>query len=824
MLLFGLIHCSVQAAEIVREPVEACVIKRDLPLNKVRREYIARCLGWQDKPNLLCHGEYTASPPNPPEPGETVRALADQVSFYSQGRSELKGHVDVQQGDRAASAQTAYIYRDAQSKQITKIELFGNVHFSEPNRLMIARHAELYPQDNSGQVEDVLYRFATPQAFAVLPAWGRASLIQRLANKDYFLQKATYTTCRPQDRSWHIEAKSIKLDNTKHEGVAHHARLYVADIPVFYSPYLSFPTSDERKSGFLMPTKGYTNISGYDFSLPYYWNIAPNLDTTITPHYYSLRGVMVSDELRFLTPKSSGIVTGSFLPQDKAYKNFLQSNAATYPNLNGASTNRWDVRVDDATQIIKNLNFHVSYERLSDYYYLQDFSSNLAVVTERQILQQGDLSYTTDHWLFRGMLQGYQTLKQLNDTPVASIYQRLPQLLASGYYGDLPFNAQVNLVGQFDQFHMPASPAVPEGPRYFLNPQLVLPQVKSWGYLTPGAELVQNFYTVNHYSPGNNTMNFSRTIPRYSVDSGLYFDRETHWFDQAVTQTLEPRAYYLNVPYHDQTPIPVYESAYMIFNMDQLFRTNRFSGFDRIGDANQVAYALTSRWLSADSGFERASIGVGQLYYFSNRQVKLCQNTLGGTCQDSRLYLGYLSPEERTSPIAARAMYHFNPLWTLTSDYVWNTATSSTNNGNVSLRYQQENNRILNLGYTYLVNGDLTQVANSTVPAEFNPLNQASISAAWPLNDHWSALGSYNYNISKGYEMMSFIGVQYDTCCWAIRLMGGRTFDALNTQLQPQYNNNGFFQILWKGLGSVGTSSPATTIQTYLPGYIDKFR
>ncbi len=818
----------MQAAETNGEPVEACVVQRDRPLTQAVREHIAQCLGWQEKPSLLCHGDYTPLMGVSLEDAETVRLIADQASFYSQGKSHLRGHVEVQQGQRQVSAQTATIYRDANSKQITQIELLGDVHFSEPDHLMIAHRALLNPQDKSGQVEDVVYRFSMPHAFAVLPAWGRASLIQRLSNRDYFLKKATYTTCRPQDRAWHIDAKSIKLDNAHHQGVAKHAKFYLAETPVFYTPYLSFPTSKERKSGFLMPTKGYSNIGGFDYALPYYWNIAPNVDATLTPHYYTLRGVMLGEELRYLTQKSSGTVKSTFLPGDKAYNHFLESNEAAFPELSGKNASRWSFGVDEATRLLPNLNFHVNYQQVSDNYYLQDFTSNLSLLTERQLLQQGDLTYNTDHWLLRGMLQAYQTLQPINETPVGSIYQRLPQLMANGFYDDLPFHANLALLGQYDQFHMPGSPTltIPEGPRYFLNPRFSIPNLKSWGYLTPGVELAQNFYTIKNYSVNTSQMNFSRTIPRYSLDSGLYFDRQATVFKRAFTQTLEPRLYYLNVPFHDQTPIPVYDSAYMIFNADQLFRTNRFSGFDRIGDANQLAYAMTSRWLSEETGFEKASVAVGQIYYFADRKVQLCQNTAGGTCADNPLMLGYLSPLAQTSPIAARAMYHFNPLWALTTDYVWDTYTKSTNNGHVDVRYQAETNHLMSLGYTYFVNADLTAVANSAhtiTPQQDNPLHQASVSAAWPLNDHWSGVGSYNYNISKRYEMMTFLGVQYDSCCWAMRLLGGKTFQSLDTQLQPQYNNNVSLQILWKGLGSVGNSDPATIIHTYLPGYLDKF-
>ena len=289
----------------------------------------------------------------------------------------------------------------------------------------------------------------------------------------------------------------------------------------------------------------------------------------------------------------------------------------------------------------------------------------------------------------------------------------------------------------------------------------------------------------------------------------------------AYTHTLEPRAFYLNVPYHNQTPVPVYDSAYMIFNNDQLFRTNRFSGFDRIGDANQLAYALTSRWLSEDSGQEKASFSVGQIRYFANRQVQLCYQQEGG-CVDSPLMLGYESPVAKSSPIASRATYQLSSAWVMSGDYVWDVYTHATNNGNLNFHYQPATNHIVNFGYSYLVDGNLLQMANNGL--QNNALHQATIGYAWPITERWSGLGVYSYNISKSYGMMTFVGLQYDNCCWAMRLIGGRTFKSLSPDsITPQYNNNVYLQILLKGLGSVASSDPGSTISNYLPGYKNMF-
>lgn len=810
----------LSAAPVIVEPVQACVVPRSVLLNDQERHHIADCLGWHDNFSLLCRGSYSPIEVTPLADKDEINIWAQQVSFYRQGRSKLSGKVEIRQTNRILNAQTAYIYRDDKSNQVTKIELLGQVEYREPGHLMIARKATFNPQDHSGQIEDVLYRLNL-QTDAP-PAWGRASLIERFANKDYLLKQTTYSTCPPQDKAWHIEAESIALDQSDATGVARHAKLLVGDTPILYTPYLSFPTSKARKSGFLFPTIGSSNVGGFDFSLPYYWNLAPNYDATIIPHVYSKRGMMVGGQFRFLTPTSLGMVNARILPQDQAYKHFLFNNRNQFPQLRDASSDRWSVQVHDLTNFNPNLQLRVNFQEVSDDYYLQDFSNNLAVLTERQLLRQGDLFYTTDNWLFRGSIQSYQTLQPINQTPVSDIYERLPQLAALGNYDQLPFNGRVSLLGEYDQFHWPSNDILPkpQGPRFYLNPLLTLPQIRPWGYITPAAELVQRFYTIQGVPALLNQRDLDSSIPRLYVDSGLYFDRSLTWLGYALTQTLEPRLFYLYVPWQNQQTLPVYDSAYMIFNADQLFRTNRFSGFDRIGDANQLAYAVTSRWIDQDSGLERALVTLGQMRYFRDRKVQLCQS-FTGYCTDNAYTLGFLSSTADYSPFASRAVYQFNRAWGVTGDYVWDPATHKTNNGHVDFHYQPGINHLISLGYTYLVNGDITQIATSSL--HNNPLHQITFAYSWPFTERWSTLAAYSYNISKGYQMMSFAGVQYDSCCWAVRVVGGRAFQSLSNQLRPQYNNNIYLQFLLKGLGTIGNNDPVSRIHTYLPGYVDAF-
>ncbi len=839
------------AASVGVEPVRVCVIPRSETLTPVSRTHIASCLGYNENLELAaCPGAYSPIVVPVLAEDDRIEIHADNVSFYASGRSELSGHVEIQQHQRIVSADTAYIYRDANKNKIEKIELLGQVRLLEPDRLMLARKVTLFPENKSGQVEDVLYRLGVYRRGAALPSWGRASRVKRFANEDYQLFDATYSTCPPTQESWQIEAKDIHLNKADGKGTAKNAVLRVGGVPLLYTPYLTFPTSRQRKSGFLMPFFGFSNVGGFDTAMPYYWNIAPNYDATIVPHLYTRRGMMIGGDFRYLNLTSSTEFSGHILPKDNAFRQFIEQNQQAFPQLRDNSTDRWSLQLRDTTALTSNLRLNLNVQQVSDDYFLQDFSPNLAINTTNQILRQGDMTYTTDHWTLSGMLQSYQTLHPINQVGISNVYERLPQVYANGIYDDLLMGVNFNVLGQFDNFHWPEHKApdyqvsLPQGPRYHLNPILNRPFLQSWGFVTPSTELVQNDYQVNYGNPpsrgtpdydgmhvGNpllldssrfNSMqtgspptrtHFSRTIPRFSLDSGLSFERT---FADAYTQTLEPRLFYLNVPFVNQTPIPVYDSAYMIFNTDQLFRTNRFSGFDRISDANQLSYAVTSRFLSDDTGREWASLTVGQIRYFANRRVQLCYQN-NGVCLDSPLALGYLSPFAKTSPIASHGAYRLNSVLSMMGDYVYDSYTNGTNNANLNLHYQPAENRVATIGYAYLINGNLLPSAFGGV--QNRALHQGTVAYATPLNEQWSGLGVLSYNISKGYVMQELLGIQYDSCCWAARVMGGRAFKSLSpNSLLPQYNNNIYFQILLKGLGGLSTNDPASLIRTFLPG------
>ncbi|MDX2345675.1 MAG: LPS assembly protein LptD [Legionella sp.] len=823
----GLLSARFAIANTV-EVVEACVIASELPWDGLKRAKIGSCLGWQDDAsNTMCHGAYQMTPRfhgvvTDKKNTRLIRVQADDVSFVSSGRSKLRGHVNVQYDEHVVSAETAYLYRDAKTGHVTEVELLGNVIYTEPGRLMRARRVSLNPVDKSGMIEHALYRFEHAYAHATLPAFGKADLIQRFKNRDLLLRGATYTTCSPKDTSWMIRAAEMRFYASENKAVARDAVLEFHDTPVAYMPYLSFPTSKARKSGFLLPTSGYSNIGGGDIALPYYWNMAPNYDATLMPHIYTRRGFMLGGDTRFMTAHSEGVLGGNFLPGDRAFRKYVRTHEASYPVLQGLSSNRWSVFVRENTDFNDRLKLAINYQKISDDYFLQDFNNNMSVMTESQLRQEAALTYTGDHWFARGMAQAYQTVRPINQSPISDIYQRLPQLQLRGEYKELPMNINFEVRAQYDLFRWPNRFDVDqlEGNRYHVNPVISLDYRKPWGYITPSAQVVENKYDLHSedklYKPS-----FNHLIPRYNADAGLTFERETMWQGARYTQTFEPRLFYLYVPYQDQSNYPAFDSAYMIFRYEQLFRMNRFSGFDRISDGNQLAYAFRTRLLADNDGEEKMSFSVGQLRYFSDRHVQLCYER-DGLCLDNSKMLGYTSPISKSSPIASVISYSMTPQWTVSGSWSFDVFQNETDNADMSMKYEPEENHIIRFMYSYLVDGNLIQLLDGeeALTAE----HQATLAFAWPMNNHWSAVGVYSYNISERIDMVSFLGLQYETCCWAVRAFAGRAFNSLTLDREgSQYNNSVYIQLLLKGLGSVSSNDPATTIRTYLPTYKDLF-
>ena len=502
-----------------------------------------------------------------------------------------------------------------------------------------------------------------------------------------------------------MTGNNIKLDPNTGFGSATNAVLRIKDIPVFYTPYIYFPIDDRRQSGFLAPSISSTTGSGLTLQTPYYFNLAPNYDATLTPTYMAERGLLMEAEGRYLTESSEGQIGAAYL-NDENDDHKLQSEY---------EKQRWLYNWQHKGGLDSRLLTEVDYTAISDPYYFEDLTTGLGIDTPSVVNQQGALTWRGDSYTARLNAQTYELANITDITP----YSRLPQITLDGVLPEQPqglqFSYATELVrfdrdlrkGNFtDEYGVSTTPwpdqnisglARANGDRTYLQPGVSLPMNWTQGYITPAVKYAYTDYQLNLDSIGKSQVGSfddapSRSVPIYSVDSGLYFDRDTQLFGKDYRQTLEPRLYYLYVPEKDQTDIPIFDSGENTFNYASLFRDNRFSGRDRIGDENKLSLGATNRWIEAN-GFERQTFSAGKAAYFADRKVQLP----GINYQDRE------DATSSTSPYAFEYLYRFNRDWRFSSDLNYDDNSSTTRSGSAMFHYQPENdvNKVVNLGYRY---------------------------------------------------------------------------------------------------------------------------
>lgn len=813
-------------------------------------------LGWVSNKQYVCGGYYQdplaslINTPLPPMDTTPVAIDADRPDIHVDGPSFLYGNVTLNQTGRYVRADQAEIDRDKATGKISTITLTGNVVLREPGKVMAGDSGQITLQNKFVHIMHAIYQMTigrfvssatTPEdSTQDLHAWGKVNEYYQQPSGIIQLFKASYTTCAPDTLSfWQLHAQRVDLDRDVGRGYAYNSWLTVKGVPVFYTPYFDFPIDNRRQTGFLFPTVGTSSVSGFNLSTPYYLNLAPNYDATITPHLFSARGLQLNGLFNYLTPSSSGMLDGSFLPHDRLFSNFqnlapsrytLISQQAQLNRLEDASDNRSAFTWQDKTNFSSRWSSTVNYNYVSDDYYYQDFNTPITT-TPNQLPRLGSLNYAGDNWNFMGELAGYQTLHPINQNAINNAYSYLPELNWNGNFPNEAHGLNYQLNNQFVYFHRDRNPGETITPlsagRLNIQPGISWPLTSLEGYVTPQVQ-----FALTHYNVGNQVTGFpseiQRSIPITDVDSGLYFDRDVSLGATDYQQTIEPRLFYLFVPYHGQNAIPIFDSGLIPFSYDSLFETNRFSGYDRIGDANQVTIAITTRLLNADSGAEKFRFSIGQIYYFRNRVVTTCapNGTPGAAssalvCPNPDVMIGATPPKERTSPYAAQASYQLNYVWNTTANIAWDPHIHQTINGNWNFHYEPLPNHVVNATYSFIRFGD--PITNPVTDSAINNLNQIGFSFGWPVLQHWSVIGSMNYNHSHGYPQTYFGGVQYDNCCWALRLVEGRTFQYLNQRNNPTFDNAVYLQWQLKGLGTVGTNNAAPLINS-IPGYQDSFQ
>lgn len=746
---------------------------------------------------------------------DSTRITADRTSLQVDGGlSRIEGNVYVEQAQRRLHADIADIYRDPQTMDITAIDLKGHVRVRVPGKLLAGDFAHMDLENNTGVINHAHYRMILNndhkdvddiRQLSGLNGWGHADKIDMLSPDLFELTHATYSNCPPTHLSWHLGADKISLNKKIGRATASNSWFYVADWPLLYLPYADFPLDDERHSGLLMPRLYQNNKSGIDITVPFYLNMAANYDATLLPRYISDRGFMYGAEFRYLDKYNRVTVLGNYLPDDQEFDEFLQNNGIP----NAYNNNRGAIAVLEHTDFNDYWSADIDYTNVSDPYYFIDFHQRLLDAQTNQLLQRGRLDFNSEHVRAHVLAQQYQTLHPITGTPVADAYSRMPQVVLDVDYPEQFWNTHWNFHGSYDHFTWPTDIPKTSGTRLVAIPNVALPLDSDAGYLRPHISLIAREYDLHDGLVDQQ----NSTIPRVAVDGGLYYERDFVLSDHHLTQTLEPRLFYLYVPFENQSLIPTFDTSYATFNYDFIFRENRFNGDDRIGDANQVTLAMSSAIESAVTGQELIRASVGQIIYFSDRDVQLCT---GEDCIDNVNNVGFTNNTNTLSPLVSKLDVHINNQWSTTATLTWDYENQEIATGYTNLHYEPEPNNIINLNYSFIRNGD-------TSPLTTGNLEQIGVSTAWEISPNWQILGALRYNVAQQYAQTYFVGAEYNSCCWSIRALGGRTLTNLNLSAEPQYDTVFSLQILLKELVALGPNSTSALLTSNIPGYHDHF-
>jgi len=679
---------------------------------------------------------------------EQIQALpldleADDIDLPDANTVELKGQAYAQQGPQKISADNIRY-----SKTDDRLNASGGVEvFSPGGDRFSAEDLDMEMETFTGSANNLDYvvadRTYVPKvknnAFAI--ARGQASAANFLGHDLMELNDVTYTNCVEGNDDVVIKANNLVLDHSTGIGTARNATLKFLGVPVFYTPYISFPISKERKTGFLAPSFGSDSEEGFFIGVPYYINISPGFDATITPYYYSDRGLQLTGEFRYLTENAEGELDVEYLPGDD-----LQTEEDD-------EVDRTAVTFYHEHEITEDLEGEIDFQWASDEDYYDDFSNNLFLNSATHLIRRGRLNYYGD--IFRaelGVLDYFTLDEEIEEA--SRPYAQLPYFLVDAKERNGMFGLTYELDASLTQFDRDATV---EGTRYFLNPSISLPLEEIYGYVTPKVGFNYAGYSLDNVEAGEEDSPY-RYVTTASVDSGLFFEREFNWVGRPHVQTLEPRLFYVYIPEEDQSAIPSFDTSELsLNNFSNIFRENRFIGDDRIGDTNQVTLGVTSRFLDGDTGAERGYFSVGQIYYLSDREISLSSD-------DANI-------DRSTSDFLTEASIDLYSDWTLYGFASWDTEESENNNRRIRINYGDDEvgENYFNLGYFYnrVRSTDGTATDSESIDLE----------AGWRITPSWSVYAQDIYSISDSENRYFSAGVRYDACCWKLTVGGERRFD-----------------------------------------------
>lgn len=666
------------------------------------------------------------------DPG--VVLTADDVSLDQDGLSKLLGSVKLSQGDKLFTAEALDYDGEARKVYVRTDSVFSN------RQLVIRSKEASFDLDaESGTFSD------TDFTLPVRAARGTSSEITLSQDGTAGMQQVRYTTCAENSNAWYLEAGKIKLDHEEGLGTATNARLRFFGVPILYAPWFQFPIDDRRRTGLLAPTLGNSDRTGWDIQQPIYINLAPNYDATLTPRYMSERGLQITPAGRYLLPRSEGTIAYEYLGDD-----------------HHTNTRRDYLSFEHRGLINRRLAVDVNYGEVSDPAYFEDLGGKIDLSSITHLERSARFTYQAPaEYTIQALVQDYQTIAS-NLTAVDDPYKRLPQIRFDALSRNAIWGTRAGILGEYVNFARDNSV---EGQRVDLHPFLRMEKDQVSWFANSQLDYRYTTYELSNTAPGQDSR-VDRALPLFSAEYGLRFERLT---ERGATQLLEPRLFYLYVPYEDQSTLPVFDSGEPDFDFTQLFARNRFSGEDRLSDANHFTAALTGRQLDADTGAVKAAFSVGQLYRFSAPRVTLP---------------GEPAPSRGATDFIAGVEYFLDERWGTRVSTQWSPEESEFSRSSIALRYRDDRRRA-EIAYRY--RRDL--------------LEQADVTLMTPIYGRYSFAGRWLYSLSDRQPLDIYAGIGYETCCWSVNASYRRYVAATN----GEFNSGVYLQLELKGLARLGS-------------------
>ena len=679
---------------------------------------------------------------------------AQSIEGISDVEVRARGSVELRRDET-----TVFSERLLYNQEFGRIDADGGVRLELGGDRFFGPRLRFDTTNNTGVFESPTYLLQRGQ-----PARGSADRIEFLGKDLLKLTKSTFTTCAPGRPGWMLEMGELELDYEKNEGRVKDAKVRLLDTTILALPFGSFPLEKQRKSGFLTPSYSHTTLRGAEVRAPFYWNIAPEQDATITPVYMSKRGLQLKTQYRYLDPKYVGNLRFEVMPEDQQTGRSRSGFSLLHTHQ---FSPQWYGRVD--------LN------KVSDDRYFVDLSSQVNQVSTGNLLQDAFLQYSGGlagfSYYAQGRLQRYQTLQDPK-SPIISPYFRLPQFNFGASRQDIAGLADLSVPAEYVRF---SHASLVEGTRVSLNPTVTVPLLTPGAFLRPKLGLRHVSYKLDRSTLGTDSPSFS--VPWMSLDGGLVFERPVRWFGQSLTQTFEPRLFYVRAPFKDQSKVPLFDTGLSEFNYAQIFTENRFAGGDRFGDANDLTMAVTSRVLGQD-GQESFRATLGQRFYFDDERVALNATTPLRTYKHSDLLASVGGRVSKSVSFDATMQQNYR--------------SGHVERYSVAARYASEIAKVISASYRF--NRDA--------------LRQVDIAGQWPIAPGWYGVGRYNYSFHDRRLLEGLGGVEYNGGCWVFRGMFQRLQAA-----QGVSSTGIFFQLELNGLGELGTDETLMRIRRSVPGY-----